>query len=270
MTVLAPCPKSIRAAALAFAMVAAPLVGHGATYTLTAVADATIFDDGTAEFESRADGIGPHVWTSTIASGAKRRLLLRFDFSAIPPAATVFSVRLSLLQNRARGEHPVAVHRVLAAWNEGPANGGGGGVGAPASAGDVTWVRRIHPGTVWATRGGDFAATPSASLLVGTIWGLRYEWPSTPQIVADVQGWVDRSVPNHGWILIGEELIPQSAKQFSSREGGSASVAPTLVVEAGAPVPGGGSDAEAPLPLWALGLLALGLCAALPARRNEP
>lgn len=270
MTVLSPSRKSIGAVALACTLFGAPLVAHGATYTLTAVSDATIFDDGTAEFESRADGIGPHVWTSTIASGAKRRMLLRFDFSAIPPGSTVRSVRLSLLQNRARGEHPVAVHRVLAAWSEGPANGGGGGVGAPASAGDVTWVRRIHPGTAWTTRGGDFAATPSTSLVVGTIWGLRYDWPSTPRIVADVQGWVDRSEPNHGWILIGEELIPQSAKQFSSREGGSASVAPTLVVEASAPVPGGGQDAEAPLPLWALGLLALGLGAALRTRKNEP
>jgi hypothetical protein len=270
MTVLSPYRKSIGAAALACMLVGAPLVAHGATYTLTAVSDATIFDDGTAEFESRADGIGPHVWTSMIASGARRRMLLRFDVSAIPPGSTVRSVRLSLLQNRARGEHPVTVHRVLAAWNEGPANGGGGGVGAPASAGDVTWVRRVHPGTAWATRGGDFAATPSTSVLVGTIWGLRYDWPSTPRIVADVQGWVDRSAPNHGWILIGEERIPQSAKQFSSREGGSASVAPTLVVEASAPVPGGGSDAEAPLPLWALGLLALGLGAALRARKNTP
>jgi MYXO-CTERM domain-containing protein len=270
VTVLSPSRKSIGAVALACTLFGAPLVAHGATYTLTAVSDATIFDDGTAEFESRADGIGPHVWTSTIASGAKRRMLLRFDFSAIPPGSTVSSVRLSLLQNRSRGEHPVAVHRVFAAWSEGPANGGGGGVGAPASAGDVTWVRRIHPGTAWATRGGDFAATPSTSLVVGSIWGLRYDWPSTPRIVADVQGWVDRSVPNHGWILIGEELIPQSAKQFSSREGGSASVAPTLVVEAEAPVPGGGQDAEAPLPLWALGLLALGLGAALRTRKNEP
>jgi MYXO-CTERM domain-containing protein len=270
MTVLAPCRKSIRAAAIACALVATPLFAHAATYTLTPVADATIFDDGTAEFESRADGIGPHVWTSTIASGAKRRMLLRFDFSAIPPGSTVSSVRLSLFQNRSRGEHPVVVHRVLAAWSEGPANGGGGGVGAPASAGDVTWVRRIHPGTAWATRGGDFAATPSTSMVVGSIWGLRYEWPSTPRLVADVQDWVDRRAPNHGWILIGEEVVPQSAKQFSSREGGSASVSPTLVVEAEAPVPGAGSDGEAPLPLWALGLLALGLGAALRARKNAP
>jgi hypothetical protein len=270
MTCIAPCRKSIGAAALACSLVGAPPVAHAATYTLTPVADATIFDDGTAGFESRADGIGPHVWTSTIVSGTRRRMLLRFDLSAIPPGSTVRSVRLSLFQNRARGEHPVTVHRVLAAWSEGPANGGGAGVGAPAAAGDVTWVRRVHPDTAWATRGGDFAGAPSASLVVGTIWGLRYEWPSTPQIVADVQGWVDRSAPNHGWILIGEELVPQSAKQFSSREGGSPSVAPTLVVEAEAPVPGGGSDAEAPLPLWALGLLALGLGAALRARKNRP
>lgn len=243
-----------------------PAAANAATYTLSPVADASIYDDGSALYESTADGAGPHLWTSTIVSGARRRALLRFDVSAIPPGVTVRSVRLSLFQNRSRGDHPVTVHRLLASWSEGPANGGSGGIGAAASAGDVTWVRRVHPGTLWTTRGGDFVATPSTSLFVGSIWGFRYEWPSTPAMVVDVQGWVNRTLPNHGWILIGDEITPQSAKQFGSREGGSFG-APVLIVDADPPE-AGGSDAEAPLPPWALCLLALCLGAALRARRG--
>lgn len=257
---------AVRATVAAAAFFAATAVS-AATYTLVPVADASIYDDGTALFENTADGAGPHLWTSTIVSGARRRALLRFDVSAIPPGSTIRSVRLSLFQNRSRGDHPVTVHRLLASWGEGPANGGSGGIGAAASAGDVTWVRRIHPGTPWTARGGDFVATPSTSLFVGSIWGFRYEWPSSPAMVADVQGWVNRTLPNHGWILIGDEITPQSAKQFGSREGGGFAGGPQLVVDADPPV-GGGSDAEAPLPAWALGLLALGIGAALRARRN--
>lgn len=238
-----------------------------ATYTLAPVADASIYSDGTALFEDVADGAGPHLWTSTIVSGTRRRALLRFDVSAIPPGSTIRSVRLSLFQNRSRSDHPVTVHRLLASWTEGPANGGSGGLGASASAGDVTWVRRVHPGTPWTTGGGDFVATPSTSLLVGSIWGFRYEWPSSPAMIADVQGWVNRTLPNHGWILIGDEITPQSAKQFGSREGGASAGGPRLVIEADPPAPGP-SDAEAPLPAWALGLLALGVGAALRGRRR--
>ena len=262
------CLKLVHAAAFVCALPAAPLLAHGATYTLSPVADATIFDDGTAAFESTADGVGPHVWTSTIASGAKRRALLRFDLSSIPPGSTVRSVQLSLFMNRGRGEHPVNVHRLLASWSEGAANGGSAGVGSPATPGDVTWVRRVHPGTPWAVRGGAFVAAPSSTLLIGTASSLRYEWPSTPLIVGDVQAWVDGTSPNHGWIVIGDEVNAQSAKQFSSREGGGGFAGPRLVVEADPPLPGG-SDAEAPLPLWALGLLALAIGAALRTRSGS-
>ncbi|MHC5003383.1 MAG: multicopper oxidase domain-containing protein, partial [Planctomycetota bacterium] len=56
-----------------------------------------------------------------------------------------------------------------------------------------------------------------------------YNWSSTPQLVADVQGWVDDPATNFGWIVIGEESVLQTARKFASREG-SASQRPRLAV----------------------------------------
>ena len=62
---------------------------------------------------------------------------------------------------------PVAatVHRVLASWNEGPANAGAfQGIGAQATAGDCTWIHRNWPSVFWTTPGGDFEDRKSTRL----------------------------------------------------------------------------------------------------------
>jgi len=169
-------------------------------------------------------------------------------------------VRLEVFEIRARDEHVVRMHRVLAAWGEGASNGGDAGIGAPAQAGDATWSHRFWPNALWASRGGDFSAAASAALLIGFGPAL-YTWASTPQLVADVQAWLGQPASNHGWMLIGDDLGLMNAKRFGSRENSSDAGRPTLVVTAGPPVLP--LAADIPLPPWALAMVAASLGFAL-------
>jgi hypothetical protein len=237
--------------------------------SLPAVLDATIYNPGGDDL---ADGQGEYIWTSVLASGVKRRALLKFDLSAIPLGATVTQARLEIYQSRARNGHNVSAHRLLASWGEGPSNGGSQGAGAPAEAGDVTWRHRFYPNTLWASYGGEFVATPSATILVGASsdW---YSWISrplseggpSPLLAADVQRWIDDPTQNHGWILIGDESVDQNAKRFQSTENGAAP--PRLIVVFNPPVAAESDDV--PLPGWALALLAAGLGLTLLGRRGR-
>jgi hypothetical protein len=230
-------------------------------------ADTTIYAEqgGGTGYDAISDGSGPSLWTSVIAAGVTRRALIRFDMTALPPGAKVLSARLQLFEVRARDEHTVSLHRVLAAWGEAGSNGGDAGVGAPAQNGDATWSHRSWPTLTWAQRGGDFVASPSAALQVGLGPG-AFVWQSTAQTVADVQRWVDQPSSNHGWMLIGDDLGLQNAKRFGSRNNGTADARPVLIVS----YQGGiaDQDVDIPLPGWALGLLGVGLGAALLRRRT--
>jgi hypothetical protein len=217
--------------------------------------DATIY--GGTGFDNTADGAGPHVWTSVTNGGFTRRALLRFELSAVPAGSVVTAVELSLTQSRSLSSHNVTVHRLTAAWTEGPANPGNAGAGAAASAGDVTWLSRSFPGSPWGTPGGDFVAQASAITLADAGAGaIRVTWPSTPTLVDDVQRWVNTPAANHGWVLIGDETDGQKGKRFDSRDNGIAANRPCLrVVYDPAPT-------DIPLPAWALWLMAAGLLAA--------
>lgn len=225
----------------------------GAEFVFEPAADASIFADVTGvdrSWDDVADGQGASLWTDTTAGGVLRRALLRFDLGGVPQGWQVSAVTLSLYENRARGVHDLALHRVLSAWGEGPSNGGSAGVGDVARPGDTTWRWRDYGVTEWQTRGGDFAAQASASTFVGAANSI-YTWGSTPGLVADVQLWLAQPSLNHGWILIGPELDAQNAKRFDSGESDLAALRPRLTVVA-APIP-------EPATLWmaALGALAL-------------
>ncbi len=220
--------------------------------SLAPVADATIFAEQTGgpAYDATADGQGGNLWTSVIVAGAVRRSLLRFDLSSLPPGAQVREVRLTLQQIRARGFHDHTVHRLTESWSEGPANGGDAGIGAPAQAGDTTWTHRQWPSLVWGQRGGSFVAAPSTTVFVGPAPS-AVTFPSTVQMVADVQGWLAQPSSNHGWIVIGEEAGDSNAKRFGSRNNASAVAWPSLVVRYELPPP---ASADVPLPPWALAL----------------
>lgn len=246
-------------AVLSLAVLTATSLTFAVEYRLEAAADTTIFADtsGGTQSDGLSDG-GPNLWLSATVGGQTRRALIRFDLSAIPAGSTITSVQLTLYQLRARGEHPVRVHRLLAPWGEATSNAGGSGSGVAARPGDATWSHRFFPQVPWSQRGGDFIQQASTSLTVGLVES-AFTWPSTQTAVADAQSWLDQPSSNHGWILVGDDVNDGTAKRLGSREGATAALRPVLVVQATPPA--ANDSADTPLPLWASALLGAGLLA---------
>src|SRR5262245_50802545 len=163
---------------------------------------------------------------------------MMFDLSSIPAGSTITSATLSLSVTQVSNTTPGAVelHRVLADWGEGTSNSGpSGGSGAPAAAGDATWLHRFFSGTLWANPGGDFAGAASGSTMVGDI-GV-YSW-SGAGLVSDVQSWLNTPSGNFGWLMLGTESAVSSAKRMGSRENTDPAVRPQLTIEYAVPSPG--------------------------------
>ena len=251
------------------ALAAAPLVAVSPARAATvadfaAVADATIFanQNGDTTYDAVADGQGGSLWTSVLAAGVVRRALLRFDLSGIPAGAVVLEASIEAFMIRLREPQALTLHRVTAAWGEGPSNGGDAGVGAAAGPGDCTWSHRVWPHQPWGRRGGDYLLSASASTPVSG-WPAPVAWASTPALVDDVQGWVDTPASNHGWMMIGIESGSQNASRLASRHSTSPSARPRLRVRWIEPAPG----EDVPLPAWALALFAGAAALALRHRR---
>lgn len=231
------------------------------------VADATLF----AIEANRASGAGAHLFIGTIASGDPRRALMRFDLSAIPPGSTITSASLRIFADRAAiGSAPqdtATLHKLLAPWGESSSNSGGSGAGDIADPGDATWTERFFatdPARPWGTAGGDFAADGASIPLASTG---SFAWTDAPEMLADLQAWVDDPSSNHGWLIRGNEVSSQNAKRLISREGGSNG--PLLTLQYALPVAPSG---DVPLPAWALGALAaalFGSAARMRARRGQ-
>ena len=132
---------------------------------------------------------------------AVRRALLGFTLTSIPAGATVASASLQLTMDRTIvGAFPFSLHRMTANWGEGTANAGAQeGAGITASATDATWSKPFHgqPAT-WASPGGDFLPTPSATTSVNN--NAAYSW-SGPALTADLNAWLANPAANFGWIL---------------------------------------------------------------------
>jgi hypothetical protein len=211
--------------------------------------DATLLEDAEG---GRANGAGPvfFIGRNNAEEDSIRRALLAFDVAeAIPAGARVTRVELELELTPSNPDvFEIALHRVLAPWSEGPSSASGGG-GAPSQAGDATWLHTDYDGEFWDRPGGDFGAVASAWATVDAPGPTV--WESTPELVQDVQGWLDAPDANHGWILIGGEFEPQTAKSFASRESATAEARPRLLVEY-----------EASCDVLDLGPGALGLCRA--------
>lgn len=230
---------------------------QAANYTLAPVQDASIFNIAGGP---QADGKGDDLWLGLTAGGFERRALLRFDLSVIPAGEAITSARLRLHVTRSirSSNDATTLHRLQAAWNEGP-SASGGGAGATAVAGDVTWQHRIHPDQAWAQPGGDFIATASATQSVGAVVSPTLVEYQGATLVSDLQLWHSQPATNFGWML---RAAPQgeavTAKRFASRENGVPALRPQLLIETTqAPA----NDGDVPLPTWAIALLASALFA---------
>lgn len=177
----------------------------------------------------------------TTGSGNRNRALMLFSLSeAIPAGSIISSVSLTLDVVREPSDHRASavfsLRRMRSSWGEGdktPIEEGSPGLGAPATTGEATWLYRSVGGDPWSAPGGlagvDFAAVPSATSFVLGI-GDPVDFNSGPDLVGDVQFWLDNPGANFGWMLMTEtEDLRKSARSFASSEDGGGG--PTMVVE---------------------------------------
>ncbi|HVS18896.1 MAG TPA: DNRLRE domain-containing protein [Planctomycetota bacterium] len=161
-----------------------------------------------------------------------RRGLIAFDVAAaVPAGALITSVELTLsMSTTIAGPKATTLHRLLQDWGEGGSDAPGSeGAGDMAQAGDATWTNTFYPSSNWSTLGGTFVAGASATLLVDQVG--FYTWASTPQLVADVQGWLDAPATNFGWLIKGVETSNTTAKRFDSKDSPFPSLRPVLTIE---------------------------------------
>ena len=165
-----------------------------------------------------------------------RRGLIAFDLSSIPSNATITDATLALFSSKSRDNSPfnVTLRKLSQDWGEGASDAPGEeGGGTQAQTGDATWIHRFFSSSMWASAGGSFSGSPSATTAVGAT-NRSYSWSSSG-MVADVQGWVTDPATNFGWAIIGAENAEQSAERFNSRE--NTSSPPRLSVTYTAPTP---------------------------------
>ena len=226
-----------RVAALVFALAVLIVATRGTaapiTLTFRPVLDNTLYQDSLGAL---SNGRGVYCFAGRTSGASTRRALFAFDLSGIPVSATVTSATLRLTLDRASGfsgTRPTTLHRAMASWGEGTSAYMdpffGGGMGAPATPGDATWLFRFYPGSPWATAGGDFVAASSATTDVSETLG-AYVWGSTAAMVADVQQWVSTPAENFGWVLLGDETVVSTARRFFTREAVDPATQPILTV----------------------------------------
>lgn len=234
------------------AALAAAVIGLSGTLARADVAllgsakDNTLYESTTGAL---SNGAGSGMFAGLTGQPAKRRALVAFDLSTIPAGSTITGVTLTLhMTQGSAAAFPISLHRATSTWGEGTSNAnagpGGGGGGAPAATGDATWLHRFSPATPWLSAGGDFGPSSAVSSVAGLG---TYTW-STTAMIADVQGWLNGTSVNAGWVILGDESTPGSAKRFGTREAAAAD-RPVLQVQYSVPAPG------AAVPLLAIAAL---------------
>jgi hypothetical protein len=215
-----------------FALICLGLVlpASAATLTLTPIKDNTLFST-----ETTSNGAGNSIFsgmTGPNGGPTVQRAVVAFDVAgSLPAGATVTSVTLTLnlLSSGSPDNQTLTLHRVTSDWGEGTSSSNSG-AGGPATANDATWLHTFFSTQFWATPGGDFDPTVSASHVVGSAAG-DFTWASTAQFVADVQDMLDNPAGDFGWLVQGNEVTLRSTKKFSSRETPVAGQEPRLIVE---------------------------------------
>ena len=229
---------------LALTAAVVPSAGFADTVTIGASKDTTIYQNN----PNNSSGGGNGLFAGTNGDVSPRRSLIAFDIADnIPAGATITDVQLTLFLGQVAGSgmgggggnSTIELHRALADWNEGttqqqnPPNDSFAtlGQGAPAASGDATWNARMFPNTLWTNPGGDFVATPSATLSVGAVLNAPYVWESTASLVSDVQQWLSAPAINFGWELVNaDETTARNFRAFYSRDTATAALHPQLQI----------------------------------------
>ena len=197
------------------------------TVNITVANDNTLYEDANG---LTSNGAGQYFFTGKTATSSLRRGLIKFDLSSIPKCAVVTSVTLTLHMSKTiTGNRTVELRKLSESWGESTsAPGGEEGFGAAAEPGDATWVHRFYDTLNWGRDGGVFSTTTSGSQSIGGVG--FYTWGSTSQMINDVQGWLDDSTLNNGWLLLGDESATATAKRFDTHENLTAANRPVLTV----------------------------------------
>jgi hypothetical protein len=194
---------------------------NAAIINITPSKDNTLYEYDPAEGDT-SNALGLHFFAGETAMSELRRGVLAFDIAGhIPPGSTIIAVTLSLNMSKTALDTAriVELHKLLADWGEGTSIAPGEeGDGAPATPNDATWRHRFFDTIFWTNEGGDFSATVTASQSVSVVG--PYTW-SSPQMVADVQSWLDNAASNFGWLVLGDESTSITSKRFDTRESAS-------------------------------------------------
>ena len=217
-----------RVCAIVLAAIGLATAARAETTLIPAAKDNTLIENPAGAL---SNGSGPAFFAGRTGQteGSIRRAVIAFDVGAhLPRGALVTGAALNLHVSQTNaGPVQMGLHRLLSDWGEG-ASSASGGSGAAAAPGDATWIHTFHPGAFWANPGGDFVSAASSSVLVDQPGFVTF--PSTPALVADVQGWLDDPSGNTGWILVGGESAPTTVKRFDARECPDTTNHPLLVV----------------------------------------
>ena len=196
--------------------------------TLNASKDNTLYQDANGD---TSNGKGQSIFSGLNNNSSRRRAVIAFDLAGqIPTGSTIQQVTLTLNLTRTRSQNKtIRLYRLLADWGEGTSHASGEeGQGTTATTGDATWIHRFYPTVTWATAGGDYSGTETASLVVGNKTG-AFAWSSS-QMAADVAGWLGSPSTNFGWILVGDETGPKTTKRFASKDNTDVTLRPKLQV----------------------------------------
>lgn len=220
--------RTLLAATIAAGLAGAATPAVALTAEIPASRDSTLIEQSEGAL---GNGSGPNFFAGRTAqsSGSLRRALFAFDLSSyLPAGAVITGASLDLHASiTTEGPRDFGLYRVLSDWGEG-ASSTDGGRGVPSEAGDATWIHTFYDTHFWSAAGGD--AVMNRSSMTAVDGPGYYTWPSTPDMTADVQGWLDDPASNFGWMLIGDEGAPVSAKRFDSSENPDPSTRPLLTV----------------------------------------
>jgi hypothetical protein len=269
--------KNIAGAAVALGLFSTAAFVHADTVHIPASQDATLWGGA----DSGDSSSGPGMFVGSDGTSPKRGLIEFNIASAIPAGATITSATLSLVMDMVAGSggkpgvgdqtsRTIRLFDVTTPWH-GSTNGttgrpgpgfGGTGHGFAANAGDSTWIYSSFNTVQWNTQGGDFLPTESADTLVSENLNTAYTWTSL-QMSTDVQGWLDGTVANDGWLLKNDDELgtSQTFRAFYTAEGaveqGVPNFAPSLIVTYSVPEPA------------SLGMLIFGSSSLLLTRRRQ-
>ena len=201
-------------------VVAAGMPSFAGSAVVVADRDATLIEDPNGAL---ANGAGPLLFAgrTNAPDNSVRRALLRFDLATVraermPVPASLVGVAVVLANATSSNVAPreYRLHRLLADWGEG-VSASPGGAGAPATQSDATWLHTFYPNVFWLHNGAQFDGEPSARLVIAGAGVYRFEGDG---LLRDLRRWLREPEQNFGWILIGDETHPQTARAFASRE----------------------------------------------------